>query len=597
MEEERKAKEQLINELAELRQRVAELEVADTGRKRAEEKLEHLNLVLRAIRNVNQLITRGKDPDCLLQGICESLIETRGYDNAWIALLDESRELVTTAEAGLGEQFLPLARRLKHGKLTVCGRSALAQAEVVVTEDPPSACADCPLAANYAGRGAMTVRLEHGGKVYGLLSISIPAHLAADEEERSLFQGVAADIAFALHSMELEEERRRAEEAVMEERNLLHMLINNLPDYIYVKDVEGRFVVANVAVARQMGFSSPDEVIGKSDFDLFPHELAARYYAAEQEVIRSEQGLRDYEGPTIDASKEEENRWVSTTKVPLRDAQGEIAGFVGLGRDITERKRAEERLQEYSERLEEMVEERTQELRDAQEQLIRREKLVILGQLAGGVGHELRNPLGVISNAVYFLQTVLTDADESTKESLEMISEEVRNSTKIISGLLDFSRTRLPDREEVAVSELVAEVLKKRPPLENVEVITEIAPDLPPVFVDPQQTGQVLGNLVTNAYQAMKEGGNLTISAQAERGQVSLSVADTGCGIPPENMAKLFEPLFTTRTRGIGLGLAVSKSLVEANGGSIEVISKVGKGSTFTVRLPQVASEGEIARI
>jgi len=597
MEEERKAKEQLINELAELRQRVAELEVADTGRKRAEEKLEHLNLVLRAIRNVNQLITRGKDPDCLLQGICESLIETRGYDNAWIALLDESRELVTTAEAGLGEQFLPLARRLKHGKLTVCGRSALAQAEVVVTEDPPSACADCPLAANYAGRGAMTVRLEHGGKVYGLLSISIPAHLAADEEERSLFQGVAADIAFALHSMELEEERRRAEEAVMEERNLLHMLINNLPDYIYVKDVEGRFVVANVAVARQMGFSSPDEVIGKSDFDLFPHELAARYYAAEQEVIRSEQGLRDYEGPTIDASKEEENRWVSMTKVPLRDAQGEIAGFVGLGRDITERKRAEERLQEYSERLEEMVEERTQELRDAQEQLIRREKLVILGQLAGGVGHELRNPLGVISNAVYFLQTVLTDADESTKESLEMISEEVRNSTKIISGLLDFSRTRLPDREEVAVSELVAEVLKKRPPLENVEVITEIAPDLPPVFVDPQQTGQVLGNLVTNAYQAMKEGGNLTISAQAEGGQVSLSVADTGCGIPPENMAKLFEPLFTTRTRGIGLGLAVSKSLVEANGGSIEVISKVGKGSTFTVRLPQVASEGEIARI
>jgi len=597
MEEERKAKEQLINELAELRQRVAELEVADTGRKRAEEKLEHLNLVLRAIRNVNQLITRGKDPDCLLQGICESLIETRGYDNAWIALLDESRELVTTAEAGLGEQFLPLAGRLKRGKLTVCGRSALAQAEVVVTEDPPSACADCPLAANYAGRGAMTVRLEHGGKVYGLLSISIPAHLAADEEERSLFQGVAADIAFALHSMELEEERRRAEEAVMEERNLLHMLINNLPDYIYVKDVEGRFVVANVAVARQMGFSSPDEVIGKSDFDLFPHELAARYYAAEQEVIRSEQGLRDYEGPTIDASKEEENRWVSTTKVPLRDAQGEIAGFVGLGRDITERKRVEERLQEYSERLEEMVEERTQELRDAQEQLIRREKLVILGQLAGGVGHELRNPLGVISNAVYFLQTVLTDADESTKESLEMISEEVRNSTKIISGLLDFSRTRLPDREEVAVSELVAEVLKKRPPLENVEVITEIAPDLPPVFVDPQQTGQVLGNLVTNAYQAMKEGGNLTISAQAERGQVSLSVADTGCGIPPENMAKLFEPLFTTRTRGIGLGLAVSKSLVEANGGSIEVISEVEKGSTFTVRLPQVASEGEIARI
>lgn len=257
-----------------------------------------------------------------------------------------------------------------------------------------------------------------------------------------------------------------------------------------------------------------------------------------------------------------------------------------------ERKRAEEALQEYSERLEEMVEERTRELRDAQEQLIRKEKLAVLGQLAGGVGHELRNPLGVISNAVYFLQFTLPDADETTKEYLEIIAEEVRNSAKIVSDLLDFSRTRMPDREEAAVSELVAEVLEKRPPPENVEVITELAPDLPPVFVDPQQMGQVLGNLVTNAYQAMKEGGKLTISAKTSEvseklpKSVAISISDTGCGIPPENMAKLFEPLFTTKARGIGLGLVVSRSLVEANGGSIEMESEVGEGSMFTVRLP-----------
>jgi PAS domain S-box-containing protein len=586
MEEEHKAKGRLIAELAELRQRVAELEMADAERRRAEEGLEHLNLVLRAIRNVNQLIAREKDRDHLLQGACESLIKTRGYRNVWIALLDESRGLVAIAEAGLDEEFLSLTERLKCGELTACGRSALAQAGVVVTEDPLSACDDCPLSKNYSGGGAMAVRLEHDGKVYGLLSVSSPADLTADKEEQALFQEVARDIAFALRGIELEEEHRRAEEAVMKERNLLHTLINNLPDYIYVKDVEGRFVLVNVAVARQMGFSSPDEVIGKSDFDLFPHELAAQYYAVEQEIIRSGQGLRNYEGPTIDVSKEEEYRWVSTTKVPLRGTQGEAIGFVGLGRDITERRRVEERLQEYSERLEEMVEERTQELRDAQEQLVRREKLAILGQLAGGVGHELRNPLGVISNAVYFLQMVLFDADESVKESLEMISEEVCNSAKIISDLLDFSRTRMPDREEVVVSELVAQVLEKRPPPGNVEVITEIAPDLPPVFVDPRQMGQVLGNLVTNVYQAMKEGGNLTFRARAERGQVSLSVADTGCGIPPENMTRLFEPLFTTKTRGIGLGLAVSKSLVEANEGSIEVESEEGRGSTFTVKLP-----------
>jgi len=256
-----------------------------------------------------------------------------------------------------------------------------------------------------------------------------------------------------------------------------------------------------------------------------------------------------------------------------------------------QRKRAEEALQEYSERLEEMVEERTEELRNTQEQLVRREKLAVLGQLAGGVGHELRNPLGVISNAVYFLQMTLPDADETTREYLELIAEEVRNSTRIISDLLDFSRTRTPDGAEVEVSELVAQVLKKQPPPENVEVSTELALDLPPVFVDPQQIALVLGNLVTNAYQAMPEGGQLIIktsevSEKLPKSEVALFVTDTGCGIPPENLAKIFEPLLTTKARGIGLGLATSRILVEANGGSLEVESEMGKGSTFTIRLP-----------
>ena len=253
-----------------------------------------------------------------------------------------------------------------------------------------------------------------------------------------------------------------------------------------------------------------------------------------------------------------------------------------------ERKRAEEALREYSERLEEMVDERTRELRYAQEQLIRREKLAILGQMAGGVAHELRNPLGTISNAAYYLKMVLSDADETIKGYLEMISEEVRSSDRIITDLLDFSRTRIPDREEAAVSELVAEVLEKRPPPDNVEVATQIAPDLPPVYVDAHQIGRVLVNLVTNAYQAMPEGGALTISAQAEERQVALSVADTGCGISEENMAKIFEPLFTTRAKGLGLGLTVVKTLAEANEGSIEAESEEGKASVFTVRLPHV---------
>jgi len=185
-----------------------------TERRKAEERIEHLNFVLRAIRKVNQLITRERDRDRLLKGACDDLIETRGYYSAWIALFDEAGGLVTAAEAGLGEEFRPLVEQLKRGELTACGRRALSQPGIVVTEDPLSACADCPLAVNCGGREAMTVRLEYEDRVYGLSSVSIPADFTADEEERSLFREVAGDIAFALHNIELEEERRQAEEAL-----------------------------------------------------------------------------------------------------------------------------------------------------------------------------------------------------------------------------------------------------------------------------------------------------------------------------------------------------------------------------------------------
>jgi signal transduction histidine kinase len=247
---------------------------------------------------------------------------------------------------------------------------------------------------------------------------------------------------------------------------------------------------------------------------------------------------------------------------------------------------SEARLQQMNLELEQRVGERTRELQGIQEQMIRKEKLAMLGQLAGGVGHELRNPLGVISNAIYYLQMTLTDAEETTKEYLDMISSEVRNSEKIVSDLLDLSRTKPAERERVEVSELIVQVLDRHNPPEEVQVSTEIGPDLPSVFVDPSQIGQVLDNLLTNAYQAMPEGGKLSIEAKVEEDRLLVSITDTGTGISQENIERLFEPLFTTKARGTGLGLAVSKNLVEANGGSIEVESQEGKGSTFTVILP-----------
>jgi signal transduction histidine kinase len=267
-----------------------------------------------------------------------------------------------------------------------------------------------------------------------------------------------------------------------------------------------------------------------------------------------------------------------------RNEIGELA--VAFNQMTELRKRAEEELKEYSQHLEEKVDERTQELRDAQESLVRKERLAILGQLAGGVGHELRNPLGVISNAVYYLQTINPDADESTQEYLNMISSEVQGAEKIVSDLLDFSRIRMPERRRIGVSELVAQVFERKPPPENVGVKTEFPEDLPEVYVDPGQINQVLINLVVNAYQAMLEGGKLVIEADVKGDEVRLAIKDDGIGISPDHMKKLFEPLFTTKAKGIGLGLVIIKNLVETNQGTIKVESVEGVGSTFILTLP-----------
>ena len=253
-----------------------------------------------------------------------------------------------------------------------------------------------------------------------------------------------------------------------------------------------------------------------------------------------------------------------------------------------------DQVQEARLRLEEKVAARTKELnqtlerlQDAQKSLVRREKLALLGHLASGVGHELRNPLGVMSNAVFYLEMVLEQAPENVREYLGILRQQIALSGKIVNDLLDFSRINPAQRQPTALKSLAAAQLE-RVPLPGITVQQDFPDTLPFVHVDPVHAGQVVMNLLTNAVQAMGEqGGTLRLRGRLNGGSiVLLEVTDTGPGVPPENLERIFEPLFTTKARGIGLGLAVSKSLAQANGGDLMVSSEPGRGATFLFAMP-----------
>ncbi len=222
-----------------------------------------------------------------------------------------------------------------------------------------------------------------------------------------------------------------------------------------------------------------------------------------------------------------------------------------------------------------------------EERLHRSEKLAAIGRLAGGIAHELRNPLGAIKNASYFLNMAIESPVPEVQETLDILDREVATCERIIGSLLDFTRTRPPNRRETALNDLVREALSRLDAPENVEIADRLDESLPPISADPDQLLQAIQNILSNAVQAMPDGGRLEVSSDHdEAGLVRVHVTDTGGGIPQEAQAKLFEPLYTTRAKGIGLGLAVTKALVGAHRGTIEVESQSGRGTTFTVRLP-----------
>ena len=225
------------------------------------------------------------------------------------------------------------------------------------------------------------------------------------------------------------------------------------------------------------------------------------------------------------------------------------------------------------------------ELHDAQDSLVRREKLALLGQLASGVGHELRNPLAVMTNAVYYLRAVMPSAPAKVSEYLDILQQQITLSEKIVSDLLDFARQRPPERRPFSIADVTDAQVARLGTRNGFTIRTDLPRDLPPVLADQTQVGQIVLNLLTNAMQAMEHSGTIDVRAVSNGSQVHLDVTDSGPGIPGENLEKIFEPLYTTKTRGMGLGLAVSRTLARANQGDLTAANLPTRGAKFRLTL------------
>ena len=213
------------------------------------------------------------------------------------------------------------------------------------------------------------------------------------------------------------------------------------------------------------------------------------------------------------------------------------------------------------------------------------ERLATIGQIAGGIAHELRNPLNVVKTSVYYLLNAKNPTPEKIADHLHRIERQVDLSDQVVSALSSVAKLPIPDLRPLVVKGCIEESLQAETLSKSIEVTVSCPDSLPAVLADRKQLRICLGNLIRNAADAMPAGGRLTISASAHDGHVEVAVADSGTGIPPENLRRIMEPFYSTKARGIGLGLALTRAILDKNKGMLHVKSEVGRGSTFVVRL------------
>ena len=400
-------------------------------------------------------------------------------------------------------------------------------------------------------------------------------------------------------------ERKEAERRLQESETMLRLIFEYAFDGISIhQELPGqrtrRLIDCNERYADMAG-RSKQELLEIGNTSSLQRNIGPQRDTEENVRLRLER--ESYQGIFSWARPDKKENVIEYTAAPIQ--MGDLALTVGIDRDVTERRRAAELLRLYTEQLEALVAERTRALEEAQERLLRQERLTVLGQIAGGIAHELRTPSGAIKNSIYLLNILVDAPDPTVTETMAIMNQEIATSDRIITSLLNFTRPQRPARQIVDMNQMIEQALSSVEVPPQVAIQRSASAELPPLLADAGQLEQVFGNLMLNAIQAMPQGGQLTIQTGQvqtlpenvetgfmptgegrDDGWIVISVSDSGTGISPEHLANLFQPLFTTKSTGMGLGLALVKLLTEANGGGIAVESTLGQGTTFHTYWP-----------
>jgi len=542
---------------------------------------------LATLNQISSTVSQSLELSQILDGAIDSVVASMRVDAAWIFLLNrDSTELSLAAHRSFPEG-LP---RIKVGS-GLSGQVAKS-GEVLILEDTAKDTA-LPDHIKQQMRSAIIVPLRSKGKVNGTLGVNSLSYRSFQQGEIKLLTAIGDQIGVAVDNARLYERQQEVLEELQFSEQRYRELFESAYDAIWVHDMDGNLVAVNKASEELTGYSSKELL-----------KMNVKSFLTEGSILLAKQVRQTLdEGQVVEQPYEQRlirrdgSQAILKLTSSLLKEDSRPTGFLHIARDVTLEKEMQDKLSAAYRELTESH----QRLKESQEQLIQAEKLTSLGQLAASVAHEVNNPL---SGVLIYTQLLIKKIDhndiprETTLEYLRKMETELIYSTKLIQNLFDFARQTPPAFRQVNLNEVVDRsygFTAQSVAVRHIQVIRDLDSSLPSLMADFDQLQQVCTNLIMNAIQAMPEGGTLTLRTWAGSDQVMIQVRDTGCGISPENMRKLFTPFFTTKreVKGVGLGLAVAYGIVQRHNGKIDVQSKVGEGTAFTLCLPLRLNEHE----